>query len=255
MLIIPVIDLMGGQVVRGIAGRRSEYRPIESRLASESRPAIIARALVDQFGFSTAYVADLDAIGGRKADWESLAAIASAGMELWIDAGIATPPIYTLVHQRLQSYDIQFRLVVALESLVDPADERWDSVPAGPPLFSLDLKAGTPIHRIAAWREKSPAEIARRIHARGWSDMIVLDLADVGTGGGTRTLELCTQLNRELEPLRLIAGGGVRGTGDLAALQNAGCHAALVASALHDGRLTSEDVARFKARFNVEPGL
>jgi len=249
MLVIPVIDLMDGQVVRGIAGRRSEYRPIESRLAADSRPATVARALVERFGFSTAYVADLDAIGGQAPDLESLAEIAGAGMELWLDAGIRTPLAYSETLRRLLAHPIKFRLVVGLESLVDPADERWDFVPSGPPIFSLDLKGGTPIHTVAAWQGKSPAEIARRVHGRGWTDMIVLDLADVGTGGGTRTLELCQQLKRELSPLRLIGGGGVRGPGDLAALQSAGCHAALVASALHDGRLTSDDIARF----NLQP--
>jgi phosphoribosylformimino-5-aminoimidazole carboxamide ribotide isomerase len=245
MLVIPVIDLLGGQVVRGVAGRRSEYRPIKSRIAADSRPGTIARTLVDQFGFSAAYVADLDAIGGRAPDLASLAEIASTGMELWIDAGIGMPPALALVQERLRSCDIRFRLIVGLESLVDPLDERWDSLPDEPPIFSLDLKGGKPIHSIDAWRESSPVEIARRVHARGWTEMIVLDLADVGTGGGTRTLELCRQLSRELSPLRLIAGGGVRGPSDLAALENAGCYAALVASALHDGRLRRDDIAQF----------
>ena len=33
MEVIPVIDLLGGQVVRGVAGRRDEYRPIVSQIA------------------------------------------------------------------------------------------------------------------------------------------------------------------------------------------------------------------------------
>jgi uncharacterized protein related to proFAR isomerase len=44
----------------------------------------------------------------------------------------------------------------------------------------------------------------------------------------------------------LIAGGGVRGLDDLKALADAGCDAALVASALHDGRLSREDIERAK---------
>jgi len=42
----------------------------------------------------------------------------------------------------------------------------------------------------------------------------------------------------------LIAGGGVRGLADLTALARAGCNAALVASALHDGKLLPEDLLR-----------
>jgi phosphoribosylformimino-5-aminoimidazole carboxamide ribotide isomerase len=72
--------------------------------------------------------------------------------------------------------------------------------------------------------------------------MIVLDIADVGVGQGTHTLNLCQQLIAELHPVSVIAGGGVRGIDDLKALADAGCDAALVASALHDGRLTREEI-------------
>jgi phosphoribosylformimino-5-aminoimidazole carboxamide ribotide isomerase len=41
----------------------------------------------------------------------------------------------------------------------------------------------------------------------------------------------------------LLAGGGVRGYEDLARLADAGCDGALVATALHDGRLCAADVA------------
>jgi phosphoribosylformimino-5-aminoimidazole carboxamide ribotide isomerase len=46
----------------------------------------------------------------------------------------------------------------------------------------------------------------------------------------------------------IVAGGGVRGVPDLEALANAGCDAALVASALHDGRLTPHDIRRIEKR-------
>ncbi len=41
----------------------------------------------------------------------------------------------------------------------------------------------------------------------------------------------------------LYAAGGVRGADDLAALARAGIAGALVASALHDGRLSAKDLA------------
>src|SRR5207247_3450072 len=106
--------------------------------------------------------------------------------------------------------------------------------------FSLDLKNGIPIHQIDEWRDRSAIEIGRSAHARGFTSIIVLDLADVGTAGGTRTLALCRQLIDELHPVSIIAGGGVRRVEDLIDLAGAGCHAALVASALHDGRLLPE---------------
>ncbi|MCA9270670.1 MAG: hypothetical protein KDA41_19445, partial [Planctomycetales bacterium] len=85
--ILPVIDLLGGQVVRGVAGRREEYRPIVSRIAAGSAPTQVAAALAQRFGFRDAYVADLDAIAGAEPAWEDYQAIADAGLQLWVDAG------------------------------------------------------------------------------------------------------------------------------------------------------------------------
>jgi phosphoribosylformimino-5-aminoimidazole carboxamide ribotide isomerase len=75
--------------------------------------------------------------------------------------------------------------------------------------------------------------------------MIVLDLAQVGVDAGISTLELCRHLHDTHPSVEIISGGGVRHVDDLTQLASAGCDAALVASALHDGRLTTDDIARF----------
>src|SRR3954469_22666018 len=67
--VLPVIDLMRGQVVRGVRGERHAYRPIVSRLADGSAPCTIARALgkaapPPSGQQAVLYVADLDAIQG-----------------------------------------------------------------------------------------------------------------------------------------------------------------------------------------------
>ena len=64
MRILPVIDLKGGLVVRGVAGRRQEYRPVVSRLTPSSRPIDVAGAFRDHLGLDHLYLADLDAIAG-----------------------------------------------------------------------------------------------------------------------------------------------------------------------------------------------
>jgi phosphoribosylformimino-5-aminoimidazole carboxamide ribotide isomerase len=242
MQVIPVIDLLQGHVVRGIGGRRDGYRPIESRIAADSRPATVARALADGFGFRTAYVADLDAILRGAPDEESWSSIAAAGLVLWLDAGVGTAASAARVLKTLRRRGLRARVVVGLESL-----ESEQSLPAiaslcgdQPPIFSLDLKAGVPLVRNPQWQSLSAIEMALAARAHGFRDLIVLDLADVGTGSGTRTLDLCRQIRQAAELERLIAGGGVRGIADLRAVAEAGCDAALVASALHDGRLTRE---------------
>ena len=92
MRILPVLDLLGGLVVRGVAGKREEYRPIQSTIAADARPETVARALAEKFGFEEAYVADLDAImfppEQREHYVSCYGAIASTGLVPWIDAGI-----------------------------------------------------------------------------------------------------------------------------------------------------------------------
>lgn len=63
MQLIPVIDLMAGQVVRGVRGERSAYRPIRSSLCESSAPLALAPRLLERAASDTLYIADLDEIG------------------------------------------------------------------------------------------------------------------------------------------------------------------------------------------------
>jgi phosphoribosylformimino-5-aminoimidazole carboxamide ribotide isomerase len=244
MRVIPVIDLMDGLVVRGVAGRRAEYRPIESRIAADARPATVAAAFSGKFEFDTAYVADLDAIMYGRPNVRAWEQIAAGSLKLWLDAGVGSLEVAKRVMDNVAQFAFDVRLVVGLESLESKEDLFLIHELCGrqPPLFSLDLKDGLPLVRNEAWRELSPLQLLSMATSAGIQDVIVLDLADVGTGGGTRTLELCREVRRSSHVRTLIAGGGVRGTSDLRLLARAGCDAALVASALHAGELTPEDV-------------
>ena len=68
--VIPVVDLMGGAVVRAQRGERASYRPIVTPLVDGSDPVDVARALIalcpQPAGEAPLlYVADLDALTGR----------------------------------------------------------------------------------------------------------------------------------------------------------------------------------------------
>ncbi|HEX4130837.1 MAG TPA: HisA/HisF-related TIM barrel protein [Pirellulales bacterium] len=233
MRVIPVLDLLGGCVVRGIAGRRSEYRPVRSALCRDAQPATVARALVEHFGFNQAYVADLDAIAGREPDRASYDAIAACGLQLWIDAGA-----------RAASTITASRMVVGSESIDGPEGVAELLAAVGPErfVFSLDLHDGGWFGTAAVWQGISPLDAACLAVEAGVERLMVLDLVRVGVAYGVGTETLCREI-RELSPhIELIAGGGVRGPADLESLAAAGCDAALVASALHDGRLTRAEI-------------
>ena len=132
-------------------------------------------------------------------------------------------------------------IVVGLESLAGPQSlaEVVGIVGQSLAIFSLDLKAGQPL-AAEGWGTMAADEIAALAVDCGIERMIVLDLAQVGSGQGVGTMELCRRLAARFGALELIAGGGVRGPADLDLLAAAGCTAALVATALHEGRIGAE---------------
>src|SRR6266542_1022598 len=239
MRIVPVLDLKGGDVVRGVGGRREEYRPVISQLTDSSAPAAVATAFRDQLGLSELYVADLDAIGGAGPALDTYAALRALGCVLWVDAGLRDAGLAdVLVAAGVET------IVAGLETLAGPRElsrlcERY----AERVVFSLDLKEGRPLGNLYGWDAESAWEVASRAVALGARRVLVLDLSRVGGGEGTGTEELCRRLVEAYPGVEAAAGGGVRGRDDLRRLQACGVGAVLVASALHDGRLTRADLA------------
>jgi phosphoribosylformimino-5-aminoimidazole carboxamide ribotide isomerase len=240
MRMLPVIDLKAKLVVRGIAGQRDHYRPIESRIATDPSPGTVAAAFVRR-GFEEAYVADLDAIAGADPDFESYSQIASAGLRLMVDAGISSLERAERLASLRQGLSQIESVVVASESIVDTDAARaaWRLFGVEAAIFSLDLKHAAPLVANPNWVDLSAMEILAEVHAIGFRRLIVLDLAAVGTGTGPATLELCRSIRERYSDVEVISGGGVRGPADLQQFADAGCNQVLIASALHDGRLIS----------------
>jgi len=244
MRILPVIDLMRGVVVRGIAGRRETYAPLESRLAADARPATIARALAER-GALDCYVADLDAIAGAEPVWAIYRELIDVGLRPWVDAGCRDATAAAALADFEHAGTGFQRIIVGLESLasVDSWQAIRGAVGAERLVFSLDLKDGVPLAQPGVWPGASSEGIAREVLAGGARGIIILDLAAVGGYGGPATLALCERVRAQWPHVEIISGGGAREEADLAKFAAAGCDYVLVASALHDGRITlSTDV-------------
>jgi phosphoribosylformimino-5-aminoimidazole carboxamide ribotide isomerase len=239
MRVIPVLDVMNGVVVRGVAGRRDEYRPIVSTITSSTAPLQVARAFREHFGLAEIYVADLDAIQGGQPALGLIEALHADGFRLWVDAGITTAEDA----RRLARAGVAL-VVAGLETVAGPETLRELVQAHGPEriLFSLDLKGGMPLGEQAAWGTSKPEEIGAQACVAGLRNFLVLDLSRVGMGQGAGTEALCGRLKRLSPHVFVAAGGGVRGPDDLDLLRAAGADAVLIASALHDGRLTKRDV-------------
>ncbi len=247
--ILPVLDLLNGVVVRGVGGRRDEYRPVESVLTASAKPLDVARAFRDRLELTTLYVADLDGILHQRPNEAVFRKLATDGFELWIDGG-------------LRSFDDARRLlkagatkvIVGLESLTDlRLLKRFiDEFGAERIVFSLDLQAGQPKLGEARWSDATPLGIARAVIDIGVTQMIVLDLASVGEQRGTSTLDLCLSIRQLAPTVCLITGGGVRNTADLEPLQAARIDGVLLATALHNGAIGVGHVSNVPASLDVQ---
>lgn len=227
-----VIDVLNGEVVRGVAGRRDEYRPVESVLTRSTRPADIAAAFRDELGITSIYVADLDGLVHGRPNPGLLAELVDAGFDVLADTGVRNDTdLATIAATGVAG------VIVALETLESPdlLSEFARHIEPERLVVGLDLREGRPIAS-AAW-PTDPLAVADRLLVDGVSRMIVLDLAAVGVGRGVPTLDLCRSIRARHPGVRLVTGGGVRSVDDLRQLEAAALDEALVASSVHDGSL------------------
>ena len=230
MTLIPVIDLLKGQVVRGVRGDRQAYRPIESALCASSDPVTVARVLIDHCAARQLYVADLDALMGGAPQHALLGDLLAAldGIELWVDAGFADADAASALGAHLAPHSQRIVPVFGSESLRSRAaleDCRSRFGRAGA-VLSLDRRDGQRLDPAGCW--DAPALWPPRV--------IVMTLERVGSGAGP-DLETRSELHRLAPATTLVGAGGVRSAADLARGHAAGAGAWLVASALHDLQL------------------
>ncbi|MBM4003398.1 MAG: nickel transporter [Planctomycetes bacterium] len=248
MRILPVIDLLGGQVVHAVRGERAGYRPLRTHLINGSDPADLAAALRSQFGWQSIYVADLDAIQGRSANRPQIDQLLAAQYDVWLDAGLTSLDVAVQWSELEVSGHRLRSIIVGLESLRSARELRELVLRLSPErvVFSLDLRDGQPILGADDWEAQDPRGLVRTIASAGIRRWIVLDLASVGGNAGTPTLEICASLRQQFPDAQITSGGGVRDAADLRQLQRSGCDYALVATAIYHGGMTPVDVAPFE---------
>lgn len=233
MTLIPVIDLLRGQVVRAVGGKRSTYRPIASALCPRSDPLSVARILCDHCAAGQLYVADLDALLGGPIQVGILRSLLQAlpDIELWVDAGFADAAGAQALRSRLGPPGKRLVPVFGSESLRsrEALEGCFDmsQANAGSAVLSLDRRDGRRLDAAGCW--EAVALWPQRV--------IVMTLERVGSDAGP-DLETLRELRLKSPRTTFVGAGGIRHEEDLARARDAGAGAWLVASALHDGRLS-----------------
>lgn len=221
MQIIPVIDLMEGQVVHAKCGDRAHYQPIESQLCEGSKPSDIIAALLERAPFKTIYCADLDALMGKGNQDDLLSRLQQIYPDLvfWIDQGL--PEVQ-------MSQAINRQIVIGSESLSESNMTILQSLRKDY-ILSLDfmnetlLGAQSILEDSSLWPEK----------------IILMSLSHVGSLQGP-DFERLKNFRKRWPDKFIIAAGGVRHVDDLKHLEDLGLSGVLLASALHSDALSSE---------------
>jgi phosphoribosylformimino-5-aminoimidazole carboxamide ribotide isomerase len=233
MQVIPVIDLLNGEVVHAKKGLRQTYQPMQSPLCPSSDPLTVVAALMAIHPFKQLYIADLNAIqklpNKTSSNYASIAQISLAypELELWLDAG------FKQSEDLLEWQTLNVRIILASENFHVMEDylvlsQQHEFI------LSLDF-----------FSDGFHGPLALINQAEDWpKQVIIMSLPDVGSNQGFNKsrLEQITQSNKGIH---FYAAGGVRHEQDLLSLKALGVHGALLASALHNRQISGASLTKF----------
>jgi phosphoribosylformimino-5-aminoimidazole carboxamide ribotide isomerase len=240
MRIIPVIDLKDGLAVHAVRGERQAYQPVKSALLETANPLDVANAYRQRLGLREAYIADLDAILHTKPQLALIADLSrESDLELMVDAGIHDPEnVLELLSIGASKVIIGAETLTAWRELQDIQA----IVPGEKLVFSLDMRAGVLLSSCPELSALSPLEAIQRLHESGWQEIILLDLARVGTQSGVDR-GLIDKARKRFSQLKLLVGGGIRDIDDLKNMKASGVSGVLVATILHLGLLDRDQIS------------
>ncbi len=242
MLILPAIDLRGGQCVRLTQGDYSRER------IYDSDPVRVARTFADE-GAPWIHVVDLDgAKAGEPANWDAIESIARA-VTIPIEVGGGVRSIATA--QRLLDLGAA-RVVVGTKLVQDQNlaremfEKLGDKIVAG-----IDARDGKVA--VAGWIEQSEltAEgLAQKMASLGAKRIILTDIAQDGMLTGPN-LELLDLVSSRVE-IPIIHSGGISSLKDLKVLYHEAAQrpeGVIIGRAIYEGCFTAKQAVEFVASF------
>ncbi len=224
-------------MVHGVRGKRREYKPLKSILTESVEPLEVAQTF-KMLGFSELYIADLDAITKNTLNFHLLKNIVyETGLKLMVDAGV------TDLERAKDLLDNGVsKVVIGTETLQNKSfvSEAVRIFKSDKVIVSLDLKGDKVLVKLGFAGCVDPMCLLSEFKAMGISKVIVLDLARVGSNEGINVNFLKKTLHEQT--LDVYVGGGVRDIKDLLELKDLGISGVLMATALHSGKITTEEL-------------
>ena len=239
MRIIPVIDLMKGIVVHGQMGERKKYKPIQSVLCHSADPLTVAYAFEDKLQLKELYIADLNAISHH--DYSHLKEILkikqNTHLNLMLDCGIRSiDDILRVISTKID------RIIIATETLsgLNELERIADQIDRSKLILSIDTMYNKILANSKEILELNPRALAEYGYELGIQECIVLDLSKVGSEKGPN-ITIAKEIVDNVD-ISVITGGGIRCIDDIYYLEENGFTGVLIATALHNGNITRNDL-------------
>jgi phosphoribosylformimino-5-aminoimidazole carboxamide ribotide isomerase len=233
MLVIPAIDLMGGEVVRLSKG------DFATKVVYSARPAEVAAGF-RRAGARRLHVVDLDgARAGRPVNLDTVRAIAAEGVEIEVGGGLRSLPDIERVLALGARFVVLGTAAVERLDLVRVACQRFP----GRVVAGIDAKDGEVA--IAGWEQGTglpAAEVARRVRGAGVELVEYTDVARDGMFAGVDAAG-AAELQRQAG-VAVVASGGVASLEDISACKAAGLAGVIVGKALYEKKLDLAEAVR-----------
>jgi phosphoribosylformimino-5-aminoimidazole carboxamide ribotide isomerase len=230
--VVPAVDVQDGRVVQLVGGERGTGKEYGDPTAAAQRWA--------DAGAETLHLIDLDgAFEGERANADAIAAIVDAvDADIQVGGGIRTAAdARSLLDAGVDRVILGTAAVENPDLVAEIAADHPDGV-----VVSLDAKDGEVV--VEGWTAGTgvdPAEAATRYEDLGAAAILFTDVDVEGRLEGVRTAPVRSVV--EAVEIPVVASGGVTTIEDIRALREAGAAAAVVGSALYEGRFTLAETA------------
>lgn len=222
--IIFVLDILNGTTVHAVRGERSKYKPVTgSIICASSFPLDIISALAPR----EAYIADLDRLQHLGDNFELIKKISGKTRTM---ADIGAQNIKDVENCAIIADTVILGTETASLDLIEKAAIRFP----GRINVSIDMKNGKVLARDRNL-EIGHVELVRKLNDYDIRDFIILDLSRVGTGAGI-DVDFLKGISASSSH-DVLVGGGIKDMDDIKSLERIGISGALVATAVHSGKI------------------
>ncbi len=238
MLIIPAIDIIGGQCVRlekGDYAKRKVYsgNPLEVAQSFE-QAGITHLHLVDLDGAKAKHVVNIDVL-------ESITSQTNLKVDFGggVKANVDVEKVFAAGASQITGGSVAAQnRELFLDWLSHYGGERI--------ILGADVLEGKIM--VSGWQQGTSIDLMDYLADytdQGISYVICTDISKDGMLAGP-SIRLYREVLQRFPELRLIASGGVSSADDLARLQDAGLYAAIVGKAIYEDRITLDEIAQFR---------